>query len=61
LLTLPRGIAPKYLFISTLASAGVMSPDSETIALFGPYLSRNHCFTSASDAASRSAIEPIVE
>ena len=34
--TLPRGIAPNYFSIRVRASAGVMSPDSATIALLGP-------------------------
>jgi hypothetical protein len=36
-----------------------MSPASTSTALLGPYQARNHCFTSSSEAALRSAIEPI--
>src|SRR5512138_60745 len=61
LLTGPLGMGPKYFCISVLASATLMSPDSETIALLGPYLSMNQRFTVARLAASRSAIEPMVE
>jgi hypothetical protein len=32
----PGGIAPKYLFTSSSARSGVMSPASEITALFGP-------------------------
>ena len=41
-------------------SAGVTSPAITSTALLGPYLSRNHCLTSARLAASRSAIDPMV-
>ena len=37
------------------------SPATTRTALFGPYLSRNHCLTSSRLAAPRSAIEPITE
>ena len=37
-----------------------MSPASTSTALFGPYQVRNQLFTSSSEAALRSAIEPMV-
>jgi len=57
----PDLMAPKYFSTSGRASAGVISPARTSTALFGPYLSMNHSFTVARLAASRSAIEPMVE
>ena len=61
LLTGPRGIDPKYFSTSGRAVAASMSPASTSTALLGPYLSRNQLATTSRLAASRSAIEPIVE
>ena len=58
-LTGPAGIGPKYFSTSALTLAGWTSPATTSTALLGPYLSRNHCLTSARLAASRSVIEPI--
>ncbi|VTQ58430.1 Uncharacterised protein [Stenotrophomonas maltophilia] len=55
----PAGMAPKYLPTFSLAVARSMSPASTSTALFGPYQVRNQVFTSSSDAAFRSFIEPI--
>ena len=54
------GMSPKYFATFCRAVATSMSPASTSTALLGPYQARNHCFTSASDAALRSFIEPMV-
>ena len=53
------GMWPKYFGTSRLAVARSISPASTRMALFGPYQRWNQALTSASDAASRSFIEPI--
>jgi len=53
------GISPKYFATLALAVATSMSPASTRTALFGPYQLRNQLFTSSSEAALRSFIEPM--
>jgi hypothetical protein len=53
------GMLPKYCVTLRLAVARSMSPARTSTALFGPYQLRNQPFTSSSEAASRSFIEPI--
>ena len=52
-------MSPKYCATLALAVARSMSPASTSTALFGPYQLRNQFFTSSSEAAFRSFIEPI--
>ena len=61
LFTGPRGMSPKCFSTSGRASAAETSPAITSTALFGPYLSRNQARTVSRLAASRSAIEPMVE
>ena len=55
----PAGMWPKYFATFAFAVSTSMSPASTSTALFGPYQARNQFLTSSSDAAFRSAIEPI--
>ena len=55
----PAWMWPKYLATFSLAVATSMSPASTSTALLGPYQARNQVLTSSSEAALRSAIEPI--
>ena len=54
------GMSPKYFATFSLAVATSMSPASTSTALFGPYQVLNQVFTSSSEAALRSFIEPMV-
>ena len=53
------GMSPKYSVTFSFAVATSMSPASTSTALLGPYQVRNQFFTSSSEAALRSAMEPI--
>ena len=53
------GMSPKNFSAFALAVARSMSPASTSTALFGPYQLRNQVFTSSSDAAFKSFIEPM--
>ena len=55
----PAGMSPKYLATFSFAVATSISPASTSTALFGPYQVRNQVFTSSSEAALRSFMEPI--
>ncbi|MNM51951.1 hypothetical protein D3C81_630200 [compost metagenome] len=54
------GMSPKYFATLACAVATSMSPASTSTVLLGPYQLRNQFFTSSSDAALRSFIEPMV-
>src|SRR5215510_13353262 len=60
LITGPEGMSPKYFSTFSFAAAGLTSPAITTTALAAPYQVRNQFFTSSSDAAERSSIEPMV-
>ena len=56
----PAGMSPKYFATFSFAVARSMSPASTSTALLGPYQVLNQVFTSSSEAALRSFIEPMV-
>jgi len=51
----PSGMGPKYWVASVRTSAGSTSPATTTVALLGPYHRWKNSFTSAREAALRSA------
>ena len=50
---------PKYFSTRAFTSSGLTSPATTRVALVGPYQVLNHSLTSSSEAALRSAIEPM--
>ncbi len=57
----PEGMWPKYFSTRALTSSASTSPATTSTAFAAPYQMSNHSWTSASEAAFRSSIEPIVE
>ncbi len=54
------GIGPKYRSAHARTCTRSQSPTTERTALLGAYQVRKNALTSSTEAASRSAIEPIV-